>query len=87
MGVAQGVIDDLDRGVGRVGEIQRARIVAAMGELVRERGAGAVTVAHVVARSGISRRTFYELFEDRTNCFIAAFDRPVARTSEKVLTD
>jgi AcrR family transcriptional regulator len=68
-----------------VGEIQRARIVAAMGELVRERGPGAVTVAHVVARSGVSRRTFYELFQDREDCFLAAFDIAIARAAESVL--
>jgi AcrR family transcriptional regulator len=72
-------------GRGRVGEIQRARIVAAMGELVRERGPGAVTVAHVVARSGVSRRTFYELFTDREDCFLAAFDIAVARAAESVV--
>jgi AcrR family transcriptional regulator len=68
-----------------VGEIQRARIIAAMGELVRERGPGAVTVAHVVARSGVSRRTFYELFTDREDCFLAAFDIAIARAAESVL--
>ena len=72
-------------GHGRVGEIQRARIVVAMGELVRERGPGAVTVAHVVARSGVSRRTFYELFTDREDCFLAAFDIAVARAAESVV--
>ncbi|HWX45048.1 MAG TPA: TetR/AcrR family transcriptional regulator [Solirubrobacteraceae bacterium] len=70
---------------GRVGEIQRARILTAMGEVVRERGAGEVTVAHVVARSGVSRRTFYELFADREDCFLAAFDLAVARAGESVL--
>ena len=68
-----------------VGEIQRARIVAAMGELVRERGAGGVTIAYVVARSGVSRRTFYELFTDREDCFLAVFDIAVARAAESVL--
>jgi AcrR family transcriptional regulator len=72
-------------GQGRVGELQRARILAAMSELVRERGAIGVTVAHVVGRSGVSRRTFYELFEDREDCFLAAFDQAVARASETVL--
>ena len=71
-------------GRGRVGEIQRARIIGAMGELVRERGPGAVTVAHVVARSGVSRRTFYELFTDREDCFLAAFDIAIARAAETV---
>jgi AcrR family transcriptional regulator len=74
-----------DAGRGRVGEIQRARIVAAMGELVRERGPGAVTVAHVVARSGVSRRTFYELFKDREDCFLATFDAAIARAAESVI--
>ncbi len=72
-------------GQGRVGELQRARILTAMSELVRERGAIAVTVAHVVERSGVSRRTFYELFEDREDCFLAAFDQAVARAGETVL--
>ncbi len=72
-------------GRGRVGEIQRARIIGAMGELVRERGPGAVTVAHVVARSGVSRRTFYELFTDREDCFLAAFDIAIARAAETVV--
>jgi AcrR family transcriptional regulator len=63
-------------GVGRekVFEIQRARILAAMTEVAAERGAANVTVAHVVSRSGVSRRTFYELFDDREACFLAAFD-------------
>lgn len=72
-------------GRGRVSEIQRARIVGAMGELVRERGPGAVTVAHVVARSGVSRRTFYELFTDREDCFLVAFDIAIARAAETVV--
>jgi AcrR family transcriptional regulator len=58
----------------QVGELQRARILAAMTELVRERGAAHVTVAHVVARSGVSRRTFYEQFDDREGCLLAAFE-------------
>jgi AcrR family transcriptional regulator/DNA-binding MarR family transcriptional regulator len=73
--------------VGRekVTEIQRARILAAMTEVASERGAANVTVAHVVARSGVSRRTFYELFEDREACFLAAFDDAIARIAACVL--
>jgi AcrR family transcriptional regulator len=77
-------VDDV-RGRAGVGEIQRARISRAMGELVAERGAAGVTVAHVVARSGVSRRTFYELFEDREDCFLAAFEMAVARAGESVI--
>jgi AcrR family transcriptional regulator/DNA-binding MarR family transcriptional regulator len=70
----------------RVTEIQRARMLAAMAEVCAEHGAANVTVAHVVARSGVSRRTFYEVFEDREACFLAAFDEAAARMLEYVRT-
>jgi AcrR family transcriptional regulator/DNA-binding MarR family transcriptional regulator len=56
-----------------------------MAEVASERGAGNVTVAHVVARSGVSRRTFYELFEDREDCFLATFDRAIEQVVERVV--
>jgi AcrR family transcriptional regulator len=68
-----------------VSEIQRLRILAAMGEVASERGAGSVTVAHVVARAGVSRRTFYDLFEDREACFLEAFEEALAQASVGVL--
>ena len=61
------------------------RILAAMAEVASERGAGAVTVAHVVARAGVSRRTFYDLFADREECFLAAFEEAIGRVSALVL--
>jgi AcrR family transcriptional regulator len=74
-------------GLGRqqVVDIQRARMLAAMAEEVAERGAGKVSVAHVVARSGVSRRTFYEIFADREDCFLAAFDEAVTRVAAVVV--
>lgn len=69
---------------GGLTEIQRARILAALVEVARERGGGRVTVAHIVARSGVSRRTFYELFEDRDACFTAAFEEAVQRAAARV---
>jgi AcrR family transcriptional regulator len=68
-----------------VADIQRARMIAALVEVAGERGAGGVTVAHVVARSGVSRRTFYELFADRDACFLAAFDLAAGRAAQRVL--
>lgn len=50
-----------------------------------ERGAGNVSVAHVVERSGVSRRTFYEMFPDREECFLAAFDQALSYACERVL--
>jgi AcrR family transcriptional regulator len=60
-------------------------MIAAMAQVARERGAGASTVADVVARSGVSRRTFYELFADRDDCFRAAFEQAVERAGGRVL--
>jgi len=68
-----------------VTEIQRVRILTAMAEVAAERGAGAASVAHIVARAGVSRRTFYDLFEDREDCFLAAFDEAVAQAARSVL--
>ena len=72
-------------GAERVVEIQRSRMLAAMVEVSCEHGASNVTVAHVVERAGVSRRTFYELFADREGCLLAAFDDAVGRASRYVL--
>jgi AcrR family transcriptional regulator len=69
----------------QVDEIQRARVLSALCEVVSERGVGAVTVADIVARAGVSRRTFYALFADRDECFLAAFDRAVGAAAGQVV--
>jgi AcrR family transcriptional regulator len=71
-------------GSGRVIEIQRVRILAAMVEESAQRGSASVTVAHIVARAGVSRRTFYELFADREQCFLAAFDDALEQATRHV---
>lgn len=58
----------------QVAELQRTRMLTAMVQEISERGAVNVSVGHVVGRSGVSRRTFYEIFHDREDCFLAAFD-------------
>jgi AcrR family transcriptional regulator len=72
---------------GAVAEVQRQRILGATAEVVAEHGAGAVTVAHIVARAGVSRRTFYELFADREVCFLAAFDEAIGRVCATVIPE
>ncbi len=71
-------------GVGReqVAELQRARILTAMVQEISERGGANVSVAHVVARSGVSRRTFYEIFDDREDCFLASARRRAERCGD-----
>jgi AcrR family transcriptional regulator len=60
-------------------------MITAMIDVVSERGRSNATVAHVVARSGVSRRTFYEVFDDFEDCFLAALDQSIACVSEYVL--
>lgn len=62
-----------------VEDIQRARILSAMVEVAAEVGFIGASVAPVVARAGVSRRTFYELFTGREDCFLAAFDWAVTQ--------
>jgi AcrR family transcriptional regulator len=63
----------------QVSEVQRARILAAMVHVVAEHGVGSATVARVVARAGVSRRTFYEQFTGCEECFLAVFEDALAR--------
>jgi AcrR family transcriptional regulator len=56
---------------------QRGRLLDAIAEAVAEKGYPATTVGDVVARAGVSRKTFYEHFDDKLDCFLAAFDAGV----------
>jgi AcrR family transcriptional regulator len=49
----------------------RERLLAAMAASVRERGFARTTVADVVREARVSRRTFYEHFEDLVDCYLA----------------
>jgi AcrR family transcriptional regulator len=77
--------DELSFAREQVDEIQRSRVLKALCEVVAERGAAGATVAYVVARAGVSRRTFYELFADREECFLAAFDQAVERAAARAV--
>jgi AcrR family transcriptional regulator len=68
-----------------VEEMQRRRLLLAMQELVGEVGFAGATVGQVCKRSRVSRRTFYELFDDRDDCFLAALEQAVGRIEENVL--
>ncbi len=66
----------------------RDRLVEAMIALVADRGYAAVTVADVVATARVSKRTFYQHFADREDCFLAAYvaaaEGPLTRIAEAV---
>jgi AcrR family transcriptional regulator len=59
------------------------RIIAATVDVACDRGIEAATISDIVARAGVSRRTFYELFEDRGDCLLATIDHAVALASER----
>jgi AcrR family transcriptional regulator len=73
--------------IGRRGvpDVQRARMLGSLVEAVSEYGAARVTVSRIVARSGVSRRTFYEMFADRDACFMAALELAIERGAARVL--
>ncbi|HLM87138.1 MAG TPA: TetR/AcrR family transcriptional regulator [Solirubrobacteraceae bacterium] len=67
---------------GRMMDLQRARMIAAVIAGVEAEGYPRLTVAAVIARSRISRKTFYDAFLDLEDIFLAAFEQTLARASE-----
>jgi AcrR family transcriptional regulator len=63
----------------RVSEMQRARLLSAAVAMVDELGYAHATVAHIAGRARVSRRTFYDLFENREACLLAVIEDTVAR--------
>ncbi|TMK57346.1 MAG: TetR/AcrR family transcriptional regulator [Actinobacteria bacterium] len=55
-------------------ENQRARLVSGMIAAVAEAGYGKATVAKVIKSARVSRRTFYETFSDKEDCYRAAYE-------------
>jgi AcrR family transcriptional regulator len=62
----------LDRDV--VEASQRTRLLEAVGRAVAERGYAAATIDDVVGRAGVSKKTFYDHFADKQDCFLAAYE-------------
>jgi AcrR family transcriptional regulator len=58
-------------------ESQRGRMLDAIAEAVAAKGYAATTVGDVVSGAGVSRKTFYEHFADKEECFLAAWDTGV----------
>ncbi len=53
-------------------------------KVVAAKGYGPTTVADLTREAGISRTTFYELFEDKEACFLAAYDDAVDRLVRRI---
>jgi len=60
-----------------VSRSQRERLLEAAVRAVAAKGYAAVTIGDLTKDAGVSRTTFYELFEDKEACFLAAYDKAV----------
>lgn len=54
-------------------ENQRERMITGLVDVVATRGYKDTTVADITKAAGVSRRTFYEHFSDKEECFLAAY--------------
>jgi AcrR family transcriptional regulator len=61
----------------QVSAMQRARLLSAAVAAVEELGYARVSVAHVTSRARVSRRTFYDLFENLEDCLLAVMEDAV----------
>ncbi|HTT94819.1 MAG TPA: helix-turn-helix domain-containing protein [Solirubrobacterales bacterium] len=66
-----------------VADAQRVRILAAMVEVVAARGYTETRVVDVIGAAGVSRKTFYELFDSKEDCFLAGYDILLGRVLEE----
>lgn len=57
-----------------VADAQRLRLAVAMADAMAERGYVGTPVAAVLQRAGVSRETFYQLYDDKLACFLDALD-------------
>jgi AcrR family transcriptional regulator len=70
----------------QVAESQRARLKTAITELLAEGGFAAVKIGELARRASVSRGTFYEHFESKEDCLLAAYDDFAARLLQAIST-
>jgi AcrR family transcriptional regulator len=63
---------------------QRERLLGATPEVLAERGFAELTVRDLIGRAGVSRRTFYQLFDDKLECVLLAHEMALTRLSDTI---
>lgn len=63
---------------------QRERLIAGLAESVARHGYDGTTVETITREAAVSRRTFYEHFQTREECFLAAYDAVIERLRERL---
>jgi len=66
---------------------KREQILTAMVRVVGRQGYEATSVADVIAEAGTTRTTFYRNFEDKHDCFLAAYDALVDRVFVRIVSE
>lgn len=65
---------------------QRERLLAGIVRATVEKGYEATTVGDILAEAGVGRESFYELFDDKRDCMLAAHAILIDDLEEKVRT-
>jgi AcrR family transcriptional regulator len=64
---------------------QRERLLDATAKAMAEVGYAELTVRSLIDRAGVSRRTYYQLFEGKDACVFAAHERAFGRLSKTIV--
>jgi AcrR family transcriptional regulator/DNA-binding MarR family transcriptional regulator len=65
----------------RVTEIQRARLLTAASDALEALGYPRMSVAEIISRAGVSRKTFYDAFADVEDCFLTLLEETITRAA------
>ena len=66
-----------------VARSQRERLIAGLAEAIAESGYAGTTIARITRHAAVSKRTFYEYFGSKEECFVAAYDTVMAQLCER----
>jgi AcrR family transcriptional regulator len=83
--LARARLSDVALSRTRVGEIQRSRLLTGAVATIDELGYPRATVGQITARARLSRRTFYQMFANRDECFAAVLEELVATVAGELV--
>lgn len=63
---------------------QYERLIAGLAEAVAEKGYAGTTIADITRHAAVSRRTFYEHFNSKDECFVAAYETVMAELRDRI---
>lgn len=63
---------------------QRERLIAGLAAAVAEHGYSGTTVARITRHAAVSRRTFYEHFSSKDECFVVAYEAVTGELRERL---